>query len=44
MRRFLLWSYRLLLLLYPHAFRQRFAREMLEFAEANSARSRGWYH
>ena|SRR5271166_641569 len=34
MRRCLLWSYRLLLLLYPYAFRQRFAPEMLELAEA----------
>jgi hypothetical protein len=34
MRRCLLYSYRLLLLLYPYAFRQRFAPEMLELAEA----------
>jgi hypothetical protein len=30
----LMWAYRLLLQLYPPAFRQRFAPEMLEFAEA----------
>jgi hypothetical protein len=34
MRRSLLYSYRLLLLLYPRAFRHRFAPEMLELAEA----------
>lgn len=33
-RRCLLRTYRLLLLLYPYAFRQRFAPEMLELAEA----------
>jgi hypothetical protein len=33
-RRSLLFSYRLLLRLYPYAFRQRFAPEMLELAEA----------
>jgi|SRR5580693_4033120 hypothetical protein len=30
----MLWAYRLLLQLYPPAFRQRFAPEMLQFAEA----------
>jgi hypothetical protein len=30
----LLWSYRLLLQLYPPAFRKRFAEEMMELAEA----------
>jgi hypothetical protein len=34
LRRCLLCSYRLLLQLYPYAFRQRFAPEMLELAEA----------
>lgn len=34
MRRCLLCSYRILLQLYPCAFRQRFASEMLELAEA----------
>ncbi len=34
MRRCLLCTYRLLLQLYPYAFRQRFAPEMLELAEA----------
>jgi hypothetical protein len=34
LRRCLLYSYRLLLQLYPCAFRERFAPEMLEFAEA----------
>jgi hypothetical protein len=34
MRRCLLCTYRLLLQLYPFAFRQRFAPEMLELAEA----------
>ncbi len=34
MRRCLLYSYRLLLQLYPCAFRERFAPEMLELAEA----------
>ena len=34
LRRCLLCTYRLLLQLYPYAFRQRFAPEMLELAEA----------
>jgi hypothetical protein len=37
LRRCLLSTYRLLLLLYPYAFRQRFAPEMLELAEAAEA-------
>ncbi|GEM_PF-6428130 len=35
-QRFLIFAYRLLLQLYPAAFRRRFAAEMLEIAEAAS--------